>query len=89
MSALDPLDVARVYVLIDNYKNALDLSGRFNRLNARIEIVNFFTAHDAELRARIDEIEAQLFIAKADAALPLFDAMGLEPMPAFPSIRAA
>ena len=42
-----------------------------------------------QLRARIDELEAQLFITKADAALPLFDAMGLEPMPAFPSIRAA
>ena len=53
----DPLDVARLHALIDNYKNALDRPGSFNRPIARMEIVNFFTAHDAELRARIDELE--------------------------------
>ena len=39
------------------------------------------------LQARIDELEAQLFIEKADAALPLYEAMGFGPLPAFPSIR--
>lgn len=39
------------------------------------------------LQARIDELEAQLFIATTEPALPLFEAMGFGPMPAFPSIR--
>ena len=47
------------------------------------------------LQSRIDELEAQLFIAQANAALPLyevteqplFDVLGLPPLPAFPSIR--
>ena len=39
------------------------------------------------LQARIDELEAQLFISQADAALPLYEVMQLEPVPPFPSIR--
>ena len=35
------------------------------------------------LQARVDELETQLFIAKAE---PVFDAMGLEPCP-FPTLR--
>ena len=85
VSTLDPLNVARLSELISAYKYAGGVAA--HRQRARREIVNFFTAHDAALRARIDELEAQLFIARANAALPLFDAMGLEPLPAFPSIR--
>ena len=84
-TTLDPLDVARLHELISAYKYAAGFA--VNRQRGRKAIVVFFTAHDAALRARIDEPEAQLFIAKADAALPLYEVMGLEPMPAFPSIR--
>ena len=34
-------------------------------------------------------VALQLFIATAEPALPLFEAMGFGPMPAFPSIRGA
>ena len=82
MSTLDPLDVARLHYLISACRNN-NISSRFR---ARLAIVDFFTAHDAALRARIDELEAQLFIATAE---PVFEAMGFGPMPAFPSIRGA
>ena len=38
------------------------------------------------MQERIDELEAQLFIARAEPAVALFDVMHLEPC-AFPSIR--
>ena len=78
--------VARLQSLINAYSGAVFIK---QRAAIRFNIVEFFLAHDAALQERIDELEAQLFITRADAALPLFDAMGLEPMPAFPSIRAA
>ena len=84
MSTLDPLNVARLSELISAYKYAGGVAA--HRQRARRGIVNFFTAHDAALRARIDELEAQLFIVRAE---PLFEAMGFGPMPAFPSIRGA
>ena len=79
-TTLDPLDVARLHDLILKYLHAHSMQRR----KARREIVDFVQAHDAALRARIDELEAQLFIAKAE---PVFEAMGFGPMPAFPSIR--
>ena len=81
-TTLDPLDVARLHELISAYKYAAGFA--VNRQRGRKAIVVFFTAHDAALRARIDELEAQLFIAKAE---PVFEAIGFGPMPAFPSIR--
>lgn len=37
------------------------------------------------LQARINELEAQLFVERVE---PVFEAMGFGPLPAFPSVRA-
>ena len=79
------LDIARINELISDYLH----SHSSGRPTVRKAIVDYFTAHDAALRARIDGLEAQLFIAQANAALPLYEVMGFGPMPAFPSIRGA
>ena len=67
----------------DDKKSHVDLMGEYGH---QITPLHPQATIDV-LQARIDELEAQLFIAKANDALPLFDAMGLEPLPAFPSIR--
>ena len=85
MSTLDPLNVARLSELISAYKYAGGVAA--HRQRARRGLVNFFTAHDAALRARIDELEAQLFIATAEPALSLFETLSLPALPAFPSVR--
>ena len=41
----------------------------------------------AALQSRIDELETQLFIEKAEPALSLFEQLGLPALPAFPSVR--
>lgn len=41
------------------------------------------------LQARIDELETQLFIERAEPALSLFEQLGLPALPAFPSVRGA
>ena len=84
MSTHDVVPVAWVNV-VDTYEGPYDFYGVVYLPTGKTNLYPQATV-DA-LQERIDELEAQLFITQADAALPLFDAMGLEPMPAFPSIR--
>ena len=84
--APDVVPVAWVNV-VDTYEGPYDFYGVVYLPTGKTNLYSQATV-DA-MQARIDELEAQLFIAKADAALPLYEAMGFGPMPAFPSIRGA
>lgn len=72
---------------VDALQKRIDEFAEFRAEAAKLADDYFaLNSQRAALQERIDELEAQLFIARAEPAVALFDVMHLEPC-AFPSIR--
>ena len=79
------INIGMQFSSLSEDKSHVDLMGKYGH-----QITPLYPQAMADdLQARIDELETQLFIARAEPALSLFEQLGLAALPAFPSVRGA
>ena len=98
-AAMNETDVVAVAWIDEDDAEMLKAAGRIKTILYCVSFVGALPLYSQatvdETQERIDELEAQLFISNADAALPVYkvmdicDAMSLPPLPEFPSIRSS